>query len=295
MAKRPPPEIEVTHRGTDIVGECPMWHPTEQRLYWVDTRRPALQRLEADGTVRHWDMPNNIGSFVFRRDGGIVAGLKQGFAEVDLSTGAVTPILDPEPDRPENRLNDGRCDRRGRFWCGSRDAGDENPGGSLYRLDPNFSCERMDTGFIVSNGMAFSPDDRTMIFGDSRGETVWRYDLDLENGWISNKRVFLSTAGLPWRVDGATFDAEGYYWCALIGDWSIGRFDPEGRLDRIVRLPVSHPTMCNFGGPDLDVLYVTSGTVFLNEAERARQPLAGSVFALHGLGVRGVPEPLFGG
>jgi sugar lactone lactonase YvrE len=290
-----PPEIEVAHHGADIVGECPMWHPTEKRVYWVDTRRPALQRLEADGTVRHWNMPSNIGSFVFRRDGGVVAGLKQGFSAVDLETGTVTPILDPEPDRPENRLNDGRCDRRGRYWCGSRDPGDVNPGGSLFRLDPDFNCERMDTGFIVSNGMAFSPDDRTLVFGDSRGETMWRYDLDLESGRISNKRVFLSTVGLPWRIDGATFDSEGYYWCALIGDWSIGRFDPEGRLDRIVRLPVSHPTMCNFGGPDLDVLYVTSGTVFLSEAERVRQPLAGALFAVRGLGVRGLPEPIFGG
>jgi L-arabinonolactonase len=295
MAKLTLPVIETVHEGGDLVGECPMWHPTEQRLHWVDTRRPALFRLEADGSVRRWDMPNNIGSYVFRRDGSIVAGLKQGFSAINLQTGAVTPIVDPEPDLPENRLNDGRCDRRGRYWCGSRDPGDVNPGGSLYRLDAAFRCEKMDSGFIVSNGMAFSPDDKTLIFGDSRGETVWRYDLDIESGSISNKRVFLSTAGLPWRVDGATFDSEGYYWCALVGDWSIGRFDLQGRLDRIVRLPVSHPTMCNFGGRDLDIMYVTSGTVFLSDAERARQPLAGALFAIHGLGVQGLPEPFFGG
>lgn len=287
--------IEVIHQGADIVGESPMWHPTEQRLYWVDTRKPALHRLEADGTVRSWAMPNNIGSYVFRRKGGLVAGLKQGFSSIDLDTGAVTLILDPEPGLPENRLNDGRCDRRGRYWCGSRDPGDTNPGGSLYRLDGAFHCERMDTGFIVSNGMAFSPDDRTLIFGDSRGNTMWRYDLDLDAGTLSNKRVFLDTRHLPWSIDGATFDAEGYYWAALIGDSSIGRFDPEGRLVRIIRLPVTHPTMCNFGGPGLETLFVTSGTVFLNEAQRAQQPLAGALFAIHGLGVRGVAEPLFAG
>ncbi|MBR0663254.1 SMP-30/gluconolactonase/LRE family protein [Roseomonas hellenica] len=290
-----PHDIRVVHEGANLVGESPMWHPVEQRLYWVDTRRPALHRLEADGGVRTWVMPNNIGSYVFRRAGGLVAGLKQGFSSIDLETGTVTKILDPEPDLPENRLNDGRCDRRGRYWCGSRDPGDHNPGGSLYRLDGAFRCERMDSGFIVANGMAFSPDDRTLIFGDSRGETMWRYDFDLDSGRISNKRVYLSTAGLPWRIDGATFDAEGYYWCALIGDGAIGRFDPEGRLVQMVRLPVTHPTMCNFGGPELDVLYVTSGTVFLNAAERARQPLAGALFAIHGLGVRGIAEPLFAG
>ena len=288
-------EIEVAHIGTDIVGESPMWHPVERRLYWVDTRRPALQRLERDGSVRTWVMPTNIGSYVFRKDGSLVAGLKRGFCRIDLDTGAVTDIVDPEPDLPENRLNDGRCDRRGRYWCGSRDPGNVNPGGSLYRLDPDFRFQRMDTGFIVSNGMAFSPDDKTLIFGDSRGDTMWRYDFDLDAGTIHNKRVFLSTRGLPWNIDGATFDAEGYYWCALLGDSAIGRFDPLGRLDRMVRLPVTHPTMCNFGGDDLDVLYVTSGTVFLDATQRAQQPLAGSLFAIRGLGVRGVAEPLFGG
>lgn len=287
-------EVEAVHEGADMVGECPMWHPIERRLYWVDTRKPALHRLERDGTVRTWPMPTNIGSFVFRPDGSLVAGLKHGFCTVDLATGAVERVLDPEPDRPENRLNDGRCDRRGRYWCGSRDPSDHHPGGALYRLDPGFRCQRMDTGVIIANGMAFSPDDRTLIFGDSAGETIWRYDLDLGTGAITNKRVFLDTRGLPWRVDGATFDADGYYWCALIGDWSIGRFDPAGRLDRLVRLPVQHPTMCNFGGDDLDVLYVTSGTIFLGEDARARQPLAGALFAVRGLGVRGVPEPLFG-
>ncbi len=294
MAKRTY-DITVAHAGRDLVGECPLWHPVEQRLYWVDTRRPALYRLEADGSATTWLMPSNIGSFVFRRQGGLIAGLKQGFCEIDLETGRVTDIVDPEPDLPENRLNDGKCDRLGRFWCGSRDPTDVNPGGSLYRLDRDFSVKKMDSGFIVSNGMAFSPDGKTLVFGDSRGETIWRYDLDLDSGELSNKRVFLSTEGLPWRVDGATFDNQGYYWCALIGDSAVGRFDAMGRLDQIIRLPVSHPTMCNFGGPNLDILYVTSGTVFLSEEEKARQPLAGSVFAVHGLGVRGVPEPFFGG
>ncbi len=288
-------EISVAHAGRDMLGECPMWHPVERCLYWVDTRRPALQRLNRDGTASSWTMPSNIGSFVFRKHGGVVAGLKQGFCLIDLDNGQVADLVDPEPDLPENRLNDGRCDRRGRYWCGSRDAGDINPGGSLYRLDPGFNCQKMDTGFIVSNGMAFSPDDKSLVFGDSRGETMWRYDFDLDSGDIHNKRIFLSTNGLPWRIDGATFDSEGYYWCALIGDSSVGRFDPLGRLDRIIRLPVSHPTMCNFGGDNLDVLYVTSGSVFLSPEQKATQPLAGSVFAIQGLGARGVPEPLFEG
>ena len=287
-------EIRVAHHGNDLVGECPLWHPTENKLYWVDTRRPAIQRLETDGSVRTWSMPTNVGSIVFRKDGNLIGALKNGFCEIDLNTGLTTIIEDPEPEFPENRLNDGKCDQKGRFWCGSRDPTDHNPGGSLYRLDPDFSIKKMDTGFIVSNAMAFSPDGKTLVFGDSRGETVWKYDLDLEQGEISNKRVFISTEGLPWRIDGATFDAQGYYWCALVGGGAVGRFDPVGRLDQLIQVPVTHPTMCNFGGPALDVLYVTSGTVFLNETQKMQQPLAGSLFSIHGLGVKGVPEPFFG-
>jgi L-arabinonolactonase len=291
-------EVELVHRADNLVGECPVWHMREGALYWVDTRRALIQRLNGDGSVEVWPMPQKLGSLVFREGGGLVTATQTGFCTVDLKSGGladVRPIHDPEPDKPDNRLNDGKCDRRGRFWCGSRDPTDHNPGGALYRLDPDFACHRMDAGFIISNGMAFSPDDRTLVFGDSSGEVIYRYDLDLDAGTITNRRPFLETTGVPWHVDGATFDAEGYYWCALIRDGAVGRFDPEGRLDRIVRLPVSHPTMCNFGGLGLDVLYVTSGHIFLSPEERARQPDAGSLFAVRGLGVRGVPEPFFAG
>lgn len=286
-------EIEVIAKVRNVVGESPMWHPLEKRLYWVDTRAPSLNRLGADRSITTWTMPANIGSYVFKRSGGIVGGLKTGFHELDLAGSKHRLIVDPEPDKPDNRLNDGRCDPRGRYWCGSRDPGNEHPGGSLFRLDGDLSCRKMDSGFIVSNGMAFSPDGQTMIFGDSRGDIMWRYTLDMDTGDIRGREPFLQTRDLPWRVDGATFDAEGYYWCALIGFGALGRFDPQGRLDRLVRLPVTHPTMCNFGGDNLDVLYVTSGTVFLDAAGLERESLAGSLFAVHGLGVKGVPEPLF--
>lgn len=287
-------EVKVAVDEIDMLGECPMWHPAEQTLYWVDTRRPALRRLQPDGSVRTWEMPTNIGSFVFRRDGNLVVALKTGFHHMDLETGELTLIADPEPHLPENRLNDGRCDRQGRFWCGTRDPGNENPGGGLYRLDPDGTTHRMDGGIIVANGMAFAPDGRTLFFGDSRGETVWRYDLDAATGALSNKQVYLRTEGLPWRVDGATCDTDGNYWCALIGGGAVGCFDPQGRLIRMIPLPVSHPTMCNFGGADLDVLYVTTTSVLVPEAQRASQPLAGCVLTVHGLNARGNPEPFFG-
>jgi len=287
-------EVNVAVQETDMLGECPMWHPSEQTLYWVDTRRPALRKLEEDGSVRTWQLPVNIGSFVFRRDGNLIVALKTGFHHMNLSTGELTLIVDPEPRLPENRLNDGRCDFQGRFWCGSRDPSNDNPGGSLYRLDPDGSVHRMDTGIIVANGTAITPEGDTLFFGDSRGETVWRYDLDTATGTLSNKRVYLQTEGLPWRIDGATCDSQGNYWCALVGGGAVGCFDAQGRLIRMITLPVSHPTMCNFGGPDMDILYVTSSSVLVPDDEREQQPLAGSVFAIRGLGVHGTPEPFFG-
>jgi sugar lactone lactonase YvrE len=288
-------EIEVVREERNLVGESPLWHPEEKALYWIDTRRPSIQRLTSTGEYKKWMMPNKLGSIALRQKGGFVAGTQRGFCEFDPVTGAVTTIVDPEACTPDNRLNDGKIDRRGRYWCVSRDASDDHAGGSLFRLDPDHSCHKVDTGFIVGNGLAISPDDKMMVVADTYSEVVYAYDFDLDAGRIGNKRVFFSTRDMPWYTDGGTFDSEGYYWCALVFDWSIGRFDPTGRLDRIIRLPVNAPTMCSFGGEGLDVLFVTTASLFLSESEKPQQPLAGALFAIRNLGAKGVPEPRFAG
>lgn len=288
-------DIRVFHRGDDLIGECPIWNVDDDSLCWVDTRRPSINRLDVNGCYQSWQMPSPLGAFAFRRTGGILAAMQAGFAFVDLARDSVAFVRDPEPDLPQNKLNDGKCDSAGRFWCGSSDTNAKNPAGSLYRLDADLTCHRMDTGFIISNAIAFSPKQPVMIFGDSTGDTIYRYDFDLASGAISNRRVFLNTQHVPWRIDGANFDTDGYYWCAMVHDWSIGRFDLDGRLDRVIRLPARYPTMCCFGGPDLDILYVTTASVFLSDEEREQQPLAGSVFSIHGLGARGMPAERFGG
>jgi L-arabinonolactonase len=287
------PEIAVAAPIRNRLGEGPMWNGREQALYWVDALAPAIHRLDRHGGLRTWPMPRPIGSFVFRQSGGLIGALKNGFCAIDLASGAVDEILDPEPDRPENLLNDGKCDRRGRYWCGSRNGALTDPTGRLFRLDPDFSCRAMDEGFIVSNGIAWSPDDRVMYFADSRAETVFAYGFDLGDGAISDRRVFFSTKDIEGRCDGATVDAEGFYWCALVHGGAVARIDPKGRLDRLIPMPVKHVTMCSFGGPKLDVLYVTSAASMLPDAERAAQPLAGALFAVQGLGATGLPEPFF--
>jgi sugar lactone lactonase YvrE len=290
-------EVECVVEAGDILGEGVIWNPREQAVYWCDNLKSNIQRWDpSTGEHRVWDMPEEVGSIVFREAGGIVAGMKSGFAFIhDLDAPEIEYIVDPEPDMKGNRLNDGKCDRRGRYWCGSMDAALTDPVAALYRFDPDLSCHKMDDGIICSNGIAWSPDDTVMYFSDTRGEALYAYDYDIETGSIDNRRVLIDTTEASFRIDGATVDAEGHYWCAEIHDWHVGKYDPEGnRVDRI-RLPVRQPTMCTFGGPDLDVLYVTSATRFIEPGEAAAQPLAGSLFAVHGTGSRGIPEPFFAG
>lgn len=289
------PDVVCLVEARNILGEGPIWRPEEHALYWCDNLKPSIQRYDpVEGRVDVWDMPEEVGSIAFRETGGVVAGMRYGFAFVDLASGRIERIIDPEP-HTHNRLNDGKCDRAGRFWCGSINPELKSPTGALYRLDPDLTFHRMRDGIIASNGIAFSPDDRTMYFADSRADTVWAFDLEIATGTISNQRVFIDTRGIPARVDGATVDSEGHYWCAHIHDWTIARYDPNGRLVSTIRLPVRHPTMCAFGGEKLDVLYVTSTRKFLESGEAERQPLAGGLFAIHDVGARGLPEPKFGG
>jgi sugar lactone lactonase YvrE len=297
--------IELLHEAGNMLGEGPIWHPEENALYWCDNLKSSVWRYEpGSGDIREWDMPEEVGSLVFRanralgaqHDWGICAAMKSGFAFVQLEPEvAIHYIADPEPEHPNNRLNDGKCDRLGRYWCGSMDPNLSEATASLFRLDPDGSCHVMDTGFIVANGMAWSPDDRTMYFADSRSETVYAYDFDLESGSIANRRTFISTRDIDARVDGATVDRDGNYWCAHIHGGCIACYAPDGELLRTVELPVRHPTMCTFGGPDLDIMYVTSCTRFLEPGEAPRQPLAGALFAIHELGARGLVEPYYSG
>lgn len=295
-------EIKFVVDAKDMLGESPVWCAAEGALYWLDNLAPCVKRFTpSTGAVEIWEMPEFIGSIGLRKGGGFVAGMGSGFAFIDLDKGCVEHVVDPEPDLPNTRLNDGKVDRKGRFWCGSMNANfaeDYQVTAALYRFDPDGRCTKMDDGFIVSNGIAFSPDDTLMYFSDSSGKCVFVYDFDLDSGTIRNRRPFISSIGMPGhhgKIDGATVDTDGHYWAALVYDGLIGRFDPSGRLVRTLKVPVSNPTMCTFGGDDLDVMYVTSTRKFTNPMMEAQNPLEGGLLAISGLGVRGLPEPQFGG
>ncbi|HWV80322.1 MAG TPA: SMP-30/gluconolactonase/LRE family protein [Hyphomicrobiaceae bacterium] len=287
--------VSIACDHVDLLGEAPQWHAGEQRLYWVDAFAPAIRSFDpASGALTSYPMARDIGSFVFTADGDLIAGMRSGFHRVDLATGRSVPIANPVARDERLMLNDGKCDRRGRYWCASVHSDFIGAEAEIFRLDPDLSVHVMDRGFIVGNGIAFSPDDRRMYFADSRNETVWVYDFDIESGAIANRRVFFSTRDIDGRVDGATCDREGNYWCALVHGGAVACISPEGRMIERIAVPAKHPTMVAFGGADLDVLYVTSATTLLAPEERAAWPQAGKLFRIDGLGARGIPEPRFG-
>ena len=289
--------IEILADVKTTLGEGPLWDVDEQRLYWIDSFDGRVFRCTADGReLRAWDVPQKIGSMALRKQAGQWVSLARGFHFLDFRSGEVELIVDPEPDKPANRLNDGKVDRQGRFYAGSMDTQEAGPNGALYRLDPDLSLHRLDTGIVVSNGPCWSPDGRTFYFADTWSGEIWAYDCDPASGAISNRRTFtrvdMSGGG---AADGSTVDAEGL---------SVERPGLRRQAGALCARRQRGPRHRDAGQeshqrdvrrPELDVLYVTS---------MAKPPLPrfpqdgvarGSLFALHGLGVRGLPEPRFGG
>lgn len=287
-------EVQLAYQANDILGEGPVWVPDEQALYWVDILRPKLRRWHpASGIYQDWTMPADIGCFALREKGGAVLGLRTGIAFLDFSNSAVTQLIDPEADLKFTRFNDGKCDRLGRFWAGTMDEESPNYRGALYRLDTNGEIRQMKPGIGISNGLGWSPDNRTMYYTDSAKHTIWAYDFNLRSGTITNQRVFARTPE-GYVPDGLTVDAEGFVWSAKWDGWKVVRYAPDGSIDQEVPLPVQRPTSCMFGGSELKNLYITSATTGLTESELTAQPLAGGVLVLEN-DIQGLPEPYFAG
>jgi sugar lactone lactonase YvrE len=279
----------------NVLGEGAVWCPLERLLWWIDISSPTLWRFDPrTDRADHWPLPKPPGSFALRKNGGFLFAFRNGFATLDAPGGELRWLELPDLKLGDERFNDGKADRAGRFWTGTLDRKLGSAIGQLYRLDPGFRVSAMDRGFTISNGIGWSPDDRTMYFTDTPSRRIYRYDFDVATGAIANRRVFVEVEAGHGGPDGMTVDAEGFVWSAQFDRWCIHRYAPDGRLDRTVRLPVQRPTTCMFGGPDLATLYVTSARMDLADDALAAQPHAGGVFALEP-GVRGLPEPRFGG
>jgi sugar lactone lactonase YvrE len=261
------------------LGEGPCWDAESQSLFWVDIPAGRVHRLSAAGVHSSWDVGRPPGAVVPRASGGLVVAAGHEFLALDPLTGTVTELA-AAPSRPGTRMNDGKCDSAGRFYAGTM-ADDESPGkGSLYRLETDRSVTEIYTGIGISNGLGWSPDGSLMYYIDSLAYRVDMVDYDPSSGQMSERRPFVALGSADVMPDGMTTDSEGGVWVAVWGGGVIQRYDSEGRLTGVVRVPAANVTSCAFGGPDLDVLYITT----------AGGPgrLAGALFSCEA-GVRGLP------
>ena len=292
MGVRTVTSFRVIQRPTrDQLGEGLLWSARENAVYWVDILAPALHRLSlADETIRSWSMPEKIGWVVERADrAGFIAGLQSGFHELTLEPFACRRLLDPEPEFPNNRMNDALVDHLGRIWAGTMDCGCQIEAGSLYCLAGDLRLRRCDTGYVVTNGPALSPGCDFLYHNDTPRGVVYRFALKAD-GELREKTEFLRFPA-DWGVpDGMTVDAEGGLWIAHWGGGRVSRFTPDGALDRTITLPVSQVTNCVFAGSGLDRMFVTYAAT-----GRQGEELAGALFEVDPGGVRGVAPYYFGG
>lgn len=239
-------------------------------------------------------MPALVGSIVPRASGGLLVGLQTGFHFFSPATGELELIARPEAELPKNRPNDARCDRAGRYWCGTMEDYGANARGTLYRMDADRTLHAVDGPFFVPNSLAFSADGARMHFADTRRGDIVSFVYDVATGERSAARVLLAAGVAPGHPDGSCIDADGCLWNARYGGSAVVRVTPHGRVDRIVELPVSQPTSCAFGGAQLDELYITTARQRLDAGQLASQSAAGCVLVVRP-GVSGIPEARFAG
>jgi len=286
--------VELVADAHAIVGEGPVWDASTGLLVWVDIEGKRIHEFDPEtGVDREIEVPQYPGAVVRRASGGYMAAVTNGFASVDRD-GRFELVVPVEADLSENRMNDGKCDPQGRFWAGTTRMTHDAPIGVLHRLDTDLSLHPMVDELWVSNGLDWTFDERHMYFIDSFAGSVDLFDFDAATGDIANRRPLIDVPESWGTPDGMTLDAEGYLWVAFWGSSRVRRFDPEGRLDREITLPVTQVTSCAFGGPDLRDLYITSGARGLDAEALEREPHAGGLFRARP-GVQGRPAFEFRG
>ncbi|HLU21396.1 SMP-30/gluconolactonase/LRE family protein [Lederbergia graminis] len=289
-------EVELVVDERAILGEGPTWDSEKKVLYWVDILGRKIHCYDpTTQNTKTITLDQYVGAAVPNTTGGLVLALQHGFYSIDLETEELTPIHDPEEHLPNNRFNDGKCDAAGRFWAGTMSLSDEANVGNFYRLDVDHKVNKMVENVTTSNGIAWSPDNKTMYYIDTPTCEIVAYDFDLETGSISNKRVAIKHPKERGFPDGMTIDAEGMLWVATWSGAQVCRWNPHtGELLESVKIPSPLVTSCCFGGDNLDELYITTARVGLNEKTLEQYPHAGSLFKIK-TNVKGQPMHPFRG
>ncbi|MBE2274791.1 MAG: SMP-30/gluconolactonase/LRE family protein [Rhodobacteraceae bacterium] len=289
-------EIRAIVDCKTLLGEGPLWDVAEQKLYWIDSLGNRIFRADQNGEgMESWPVPANIGSLALRDGGGAILSLADGLYTFDFETGRAELVHKVAHKGATVRLNDGKVDRRGRFVTGSLETTETAPLAILYSVGTDLGVTQIDDNITVSNGPCWSPDHSIFYFADSRSRAIWAYDYDIETGKVSNKRKFVDFGAEDGLPDGATVDSEGCIWSAGVYRSKIHRFSPQGERLLTIDMPVVCVTSVMFGGPDLDRLYVTSMVRAPVPGVEETGPLAGSLFVIDGLGIKGLPEYRFGG
>jgi sugar lactone lactonase YvrE len=278
------------------LGESALWDDRHRRLYWVDILGRAVFAHDWDsGALHRLRTPETVGCVALRERGGLIAAMRHGLAELDVTAGALRATAIVEAERPGNRFNDGAVDPYGRFWFGSMDLAEREPTGTLFRLDGDGTVTPVLNGIVCSNGPAFSLDGRTLYHADSARQRITAYEVDPDSGALGPGRLFASDSDQQWFPDGMTVDAEGFVWSCKWDGWRIVRYAPDGSVDRVLRVPVPRPTRCAFAGPELDVLAVTTARRGDGNGDGdGGRDLSGRVLLLDP-GVRGVPAARWSG
>jgi sugar lactone lactonase YvrE len=261
------------------LGEGPLWDAERQRLLFVDIMAGEVHDFDpVSGRDAIYEVGQPAGAVTPTTRGDWLVAARDGFVRLDPSTGATSLVAAVELDRPDNRMNDGYCDPKGRFWAGTMSMVHKREAGALYRFDPDHHVTCMVTDVTTSNGIDWSLDSRLVYYIDTGTRRIDVFDFDLDRGTISKRRPFVAIPNGDGKPDGLIVDADGCLWVALWGGHAVHRYTPDGRLDRRIPMPVTQPTKCAFGGRNLDELYITSARTSLAPATLEAEPHAGSLF-----------------
>ena len=277
----------------DRLGECALWCEQTGSFWWTDIEGSKICQLQGDGSLREWKLPERVGSFAFCAGSAskLLLGLASGIAVFDTGDESLSLVIPVEADQPTTRINDGRCDRQGRFVFGMFNPA-EAPIGGIYRVHPDLRVERLPLpATAVANSICFSPDGATMYYGDSPTRTIWSLDYHVD-GRIGKPRTFVQLRADEGFPDGSCIDADGGLWNAQWEGRCVVRYDADGLESDRIAMPVSRLTCPALGGAGLNVLYVTSARGGLSKERLREQPHAGGVFTAP-VRWRGLPESRF--
>lgn len=287
----------------DMIGEGAFWCGEEQALYWLDVPMPAALHRFIPATGQHdkLSMPEMISAMAKRKDGSLLVASQNGVNFLDFRDGRLRRQISPEADQPRNRSNDGAPDARGRFWMGTMmnnigPNGEALPiteAGAVWRINPDLSYEKAISGLTITNGIVWSPDQKTMYVADSATQIIHAFDFDLDAGKATARRAFSTIKDLGYP-DGAAVDSDGFLWSARWEGQCVARFAPGGTVDRIVPIPAPRVTSCAFGGKDLKTLYVTTARYEATAEQEKLYPQQGSIFAFEAP-APGLLRPQFAG